>query len=277
MSGFITTMFVSSPSDCRLAYPAKPKLLLPVFTFAQSQSCMNLRMDLDVLDSKTWDLHVHPYPEFEHSRSDSGLERPKDTYQSPLQRIGEALRTQQQTRVDAKPNTPTRLPQAEPPATFEPNNLAPEHTRYPYTLLPGANLPKYASGPTNNTALGMIDTGSVVDLSARAPLQTTPYHSRVTGTSLPSLFSSNPRTRAPFKPQKSNRGTSSWQLKQYAEATLGSGSLRKAVKLPEGEDKDEWLAVNGEAQQGRARMTSLIQHHSCRLLQSDQPALWLHY
>ena len=57
--------------------------------------------------------------------------------------------------------------------------------------------------------------------------------------------SSNPRTRAPFKPQKSNRGTSSWQLKQYAEATLGSGSLRKAVKLPEGEDKDEWLAVNG--------------------------------
>lgn len=55
----------------------------------------------------------------------------------------------------------------------------------------------------------------------------------------------NPRTqRAPFKPQKSSRGTSSWQLKQYAEATLGSGSLRKAVKLPEGEDKDEWLAVN---------------------------------
>ncbi|KAF2203873.1 maintenance of ploidy protein MOB2 [Delitschia confertaspora ATCC 74209] len=54
----------------------------------------------------------------------------------------------------------------------------------------------------------------------------------------------NPRTRGAFKPQKSSRGTSSWQLKQYAEATLGSGSLRKAVKLPEGEDKDEWLAVN---------------------------------
>ncbi|KAI4856291.1 hypothetical protein E4T45_02254, partial [Aureobasidium sp. EXF-8846] len=29
-----------------------------------------------------------------------------------------------------------------------------------------------------------------------------------------------------------------------AEATLGSGSLRKVVRLPEGEDKDEWLAVN---------------------------------
>ena len=54
------------------------------------------------------------------------------------------------------------------------------------------------------------------------------------------------RTRAPFKPQKANRGTTSWQLKQFAEATLGSGSLRKAVKLPEGEDENEWLAVNGK-------------------------------
>lgn len=49
-----------------------------------------------------------------------------------------------------------------------------------------------------------------------------------------------------FKPQKATRGTSSWQLKQFADATLGSGSLRKAVKLPEGEDLDEWLAVNGK-------------------------------
>ncbi|KAL0940741.1 maintenance of ploidy protein mob1 [Colletotrichum truncatum] len=33
-------------------------------------------------------------------------------------------------------------------------------------------------------------------------------------------------------------------LRQYAEATLGGGSLRKVVKLPEGEDENEWLAVN---------------------------------
>jgi MOB kinase activator 1 len=33
-------------------------------------------------------------------------------------------------------------------------------------------------------------------------------------------------------------------LRQFAEATLGSGSLKKAVKLPEGEDLNEWLAVN---------------------------------
>ncbi|KIW92213.1 uncharacterized protein Z519_07197 [Cladophialophora bantiana CBS 173.52] len=56
--------------------------------------------------------------------------------------------------------------------------------------------------------------------------------------------SSNARTRGQFKPQRANKGTSSYQLRQFAEATLGSGSLRKAVKLPEGEDLNEWLAVN---------------------------------
>ncbi|KAI5786770.1 Mob1/phocein [Pyronema domesticum] len=54
----------------------------------------------------------------------------------------------------------------------------------------------------------------------------------------------NQKTHARFKPKSSTRGTSSYQLRQYAEQTLGSGSLRKVVKLPEGEDIDEWLAVN---------------------------------
>ncbi|KAI7095300.1 putative maintenance of ploidy protein, partial [Hortaea werneckii] len=52
------------------------------------------------------------------------------------------------------------------------------------------------------------------------------------------------RNQASFQPQKRAKGTNSWQLKQFAEATLGSGSLRKVVQLPEGEDRDEWLAVN---------------------------------
>lgn len=57
---------------------------------------------------------------------------------------------------------------------------------------------------------------------------------------------SNARTRnQAFQPQKRAKGTNSYQLKQFAEATLGSGSLRKVVQLPEGEDRDEWLAVNG--------------------------------
>jgi MOB kinase activator 1 len=57
---------------------------------------------------------------------------------------------------------------------------------------------------------------------------------------------SNARTRGQFKPQRTTKGNSSYQLRQFAEATLGSGSLKKAVKLPEGEDLNEWLAVNGE-------------------------------
>lgn len=69
---------------------------------------------------------------------------------------------------------------------------------------------------------------------------------------------SNARTRnqPAFQPQKRAKGTNSWQLKQFAEATLGSGSLRKVVQLPEGEDRDEWLAVNS--------MSSIIQtEYSC--------------
>ncbi len=101
---------------------------------------------------------------------------------------------------------------------------------------------------------------------------------------LPDDVSSNARTRGQFKPRNANKGTSSYQLRQFAEATLGSGSLRKAVKLPEGEDLNEWLAVNGEAmlylpslalntaQQGR-----LIVFDSRRLLQPDKPAIWLHH
>ena len=48
-----------------------------------------------------------------------------------------------------------------------------------------------------------------------------------------------------FKPKKHiKEGTKQYQLKKYAEATLGSGNLRLAVTLPEGEDLNEWLAVN---------------------------------
>jgi MOB kinase activator 1 len=57
-------------------------------------------------------------------------------------------------------------------------------------------------------------------------------------------FDSNQRTRNQFRPRNATKGTTSYQLRQYAEATLGGGSLRKIVKLPEGEDENEWLAVN---------------------------------
>lgn len=34
------------------------------------------------------------------------------------------------------------------------------------------------------------------------------------------------------------------QLRKHIDATLGSGNLREAVRLPPGEDPNEWLAVN---------------------------------
>lgn len=63
-------------------------------------------------------------------------------------------------------------------------------------------------------------------------------------TSLQTEGSSNNR-RNQFRPRPGGKqGTTSYQLRQYAEATLGGGSLRKIVKLPEGEDENEWFAVN---------------------------------
>ncbi|KAL6816976.1 Mob1/phocein [Trichoderma camerunense] len=58
------------------------------------------------------------------------------------------------------------------------------------------------------------------------------------------FLSSNQKTRNQFRPRAGKGGVNSYQLRQYAEATLGGGSLRKCVKLPEGEDENEWLAVN---------------------------------
>ncbi len=48
-----------------------------------------------------------------------------------------------------------------------------------------------------------------------------------------------------FKPNKKiEEGTKNHQLMKYAAATLGTGNLRGAVKLPPGETESEWLAVN---------------------------------
>ena len=46
-----------------------------------------------------------------------------------------------------------------------------------------------------------------------------------------------------FKPNK-KLPDGAQHLKDYAEATLGSGNLSQAVKLPPGEDLCEWVAVN---------------------------------
>ncbi|RPA87317.1 hypothetical protein BJ508DRAFT_410827 [Ascobolus immersus RN42] len=50
--------------------------------------------------------------------------------------------------------------------------------------------------------------------------------------------------RRTFRPKKSAKGTQAYKLQQFAEATLGLNALREVVKLPEGEDVNEWLACH---------------------------------
>ena len=52
---------------------------------------------------------------------------------------------------------------------------------------------------------------------------------------------SNYAIKTKKKIEKNSRG---YGLKQIAKMTLGSGNLEIAVELPEGEDLNEWLAVN---------------------------------
>uniref|UniRef100_A0A8C6VX47 MOB kinase activator 1Bb n=1 Tax=Nothobranchius furzeri TaxID=105023 RepID=A0A8C6VX47_NOTFU len=50
-----------------------------------------------------------------------------------------------------------------------------------------------------------------------------------------------------FDPKKNiPEGSHQYELLKHAEATLGSGNLRMAVMLPEGEDLNEWVAVNSK-------------------------------
>ncbi|EZA55773.1 Mps one binder kinase activator-like protein [Ooceraea biroi] len=60
----------------------------------------------------------------------------------------------------------------------------------------------------------------------------------------PRCFSGS-RSSKTFKPKKNiPEGTHQYDLMKHAAATLGSGNLRLAVMLPEGEDLNEWVAVN---------------------------------
>lgn len=57
------------------------------------------------------------------------------------------------------------------------------------------------------------------------------------------------RSSKTFKPKKNiPEGSHQYELLKHAEATLGSGNLRMAVMLPEGEDLNEWVAVNSKGQ-----------------------------
>lgn len=60
------------------------------------------------------------------------------------------------------------------------------------------------------------------------------------------LFKSGNKSNKTFKPRKNIEGNEShnFDLAKHASTTLGSGNLRLAVMLPEGEDINEWVAVN---------------------------------
>ena len=47
-----------------------------------------------------------------------------------------------------------------------------------------------------------------------------------------------------FKPLKTHKGEKKVALHNYAKATLGSGDLKAAVALPEGESEAEWIAIH---------------------------------
>lgn len=59
-----------------------------------------------------------------------------------------------------------------------------------------------------------------------------------------SLIFASTRSAKTFKPKKNVADALQSDLMRHAEATLGSGNLRQAVMLPEGEDVNEWVAVN---------------------------------
>ena len=190
------------------------------------------------------------------------VSRPQIAYKNPLQRVEDALRMQQvgfahstsiqeigsDANMEAPPVIASSSQKTSPPSSAVNRSPVCEFPNYSYRFLLGVHSESFRNGSSSSGSRQEECSlkGTVSGPEPRAGKQITQNGGYYLGPSLLSLFS-NPRTRADrFKPQKVGRGTSSWQLKQYAEATLGSGSLRKAVKLPEGEDKDEWLAVNGQ-------------------------------
>jgi len=61
--------------------------------------------------------------------------------------------------------------------------------------------------------------------------------------------SSRGRSLKTFIPKKKiPEGTYQYNLTNHASATLGSGNLRIAVRLPLGEDINEWVAFNSKCQ-----------------------------
>lgn len=89
----------------------------------------------------------------------------------------------------------------------------------------------------------------------------------------PTIFfhSSGSRSSKTFKPKKNiPEGTHQYDLMKHAAATLGSGNLRNAVALPDGEDLNEWVAVNSKSSEVYSFNTNNTESSSnLRIAKSD--------
>ncbi|KFO70428.1 MOB kinase activator 1A, partial [Cuculus canorus] len=92
---------------------------------------------------------------------------------------------------------------------------------------------------------------------------------------------SGSRSSKTFKPKKNiPEGSHQYELLKHAEATLGSGNLRQAVMLPEGEDLNEWIAVNtvdffNQINMLYGTITEFCTEASCPVMSAGpRPRLW---
>lgn len=99
------------------------------------------------------------------------------------------------------------------------------------------------------------EESNFVSISIRRNYRLVPcYHvclnmSHVVCLPLLNVTNSGNRGNKTFKPKKNiPEGSHQYELLKHAEATLGSGNLRMAVMLPDGEDLNEWVAVNSKHQ-----------------------------
>lgn len=85
------------------------------------------------------------------------------------------------------------------------------------------------------------------------------------------FYSSGSRSSKTFKPKKNiPEGTHQYDLMKHAAATLGSGNLRNAVALPDGEDLNEWVAVNSKSSEVHSFNTNNTESSSnLRIAKSD--------
>ena len=60
------------------------------------------------------------------------------------------------------------------------------------------------------------------------------------------LFFCYSKSSKTVKCKKIPEGSHAHDLLKYSSATLGSGNIKMAVQLPDGEDINEWIAVNSK-------------------------------